>query len=80
MPGYTVYILHSTTCNRFYTGHSQHFEHRLNQHNAGQTQSNKTCIPWSLVWKTELNSRAEAMALERKIKARGAARFLSDVN
>jgi putative endonuclease len=37
------------------------------------------CIPWKLVWSKEVATRTEAMALEKKIKSRGAARFLKDL-
>ena len=77
--GYFVYILFSKSCNRFYTGQTQDFEKRLIEHNSGETKSIKSCTPWNLVWKTELTTRSEAMSLEKKIKARGAARFLADI-
>ena len=52
---------------------------RLRRHNSGQTPSIKHGIPWELVWSQEVGSRAEAMALERKIKSRGAKRFLAEL-
>ena len=76
---YTVYILLSKACNKFYTGQTQDFDNRIKEHNAGETTSLKPCIPWDLIWKTELPTRTEAMKLEKKIKARGAARYLIDI-
>jgi putative endonuclease len=76
---FTVYIIYSKSCDKFYTGHTQDFENRLVEHNSGQTKSIRSCIPWSLIWKTEFPTRAEVMKLEQKIKARGAFRFLSDI-
>ncbi len=75
---YYVYILHSASINRFYTGHTQDIENRLREHNAGETASLRKGIPWVIVWQRKLESRAEAMALESKIKSRGAKRFLLD--
>ena len=75
----SVYILFSTCCNRFYTGQTQGFDNRFIEHNAGETKSIKKCAPWTLVWKTELPTRADAMKLEKKIKSRGASRFLADL-
>jgi putative endonuclease len=76
---YFVYILYSKSCNKFYTGQTQNLDYRLAEYNLGETKSIKSCTPWSLVWKTELATRSEAMMLEKKIKSRGAQRFLSDI-
>ena len=76
---YTIYILRSISCNRFYTGQTHDFDNRIIEHNAGETASLKACIPWILIWKTEVLTRSEAMILERKIKARGASRYLTDI-
>jgi hypothetical protein len=35
-------------------------------------------MPWRLTWKKEVEARSVAMGLERKIKSRGAGRFLAD--
>jgi putative endonuclease len=76
---YTVYILLGESCGKFYSGQTEDFDNRFREHNTGETKSIKSCIPWSLVWKTELATRSEAMILEKKIKSRGAQRFLSDI-
>src|SRR3954470_5959802 len=76
---YTVYILFSKSCGKFYSGQTQHFENRLIEHNRGETKSIKSCTPWLTIWKTEVASRSEAVMLEKKIKARGAERFLLDL-
>jgi len=75
-----VYILYSKSCDKFYTGHTQDLNNRLLEHNEGETKSIKSCIPWTLTWKMELNTRSDAMALEKKIKSRGASRFLKDIH
>jgi putative endonuclease len=76
---YTVYILFSKSCGKFYSGQTQHFENRLIEHNAGEMKSIKSCTPWLTIWKTEVASRSKAVMLEKKIKARGAERFLLDL-
>ncbi|MBL7857153.1 MAG: GIY-YIG nuclease family protein [Cyclobacteriaceae bacterium] len=45
---YTVYIIFSISCKKFYTGHTQNFDNRLSEHNNGETKSIKSCIPWTL--------------------------------
>jgi putative endonuclease len=76
---FTVYVLFSQSCRKFYSGQTMDFENRIMEHNNGETKSIKPCIPWKLVWTKKVNTRSEAMALERKIKSRGAARFLTDL-
>ncbi|MDH4092941.1 MAG: GIY-YIG nuclease family protein [Cyclobacteriaceae bacterium] len=71
-----VYILFSVSCYKFYTGQTQDFDNRLAEHNRGETPSIKSCIPWKLVWLKEVETRVEALKLEKKIKSRGANRFL----
>jgi putative endonuclease len=75
---YTVYILYSDRCKKFYSGQSENLANRLLEHNNGETKSIKMCVPWTLVWSQQVATRSEAMALEKKIKSRGAARFLKD--
>ena len=76
---YTVYILYSDTCKKFYTGHTDNFANRFVEHNNGETRSIKTCIPWRMIWSGKVATRSEAMMLEKKIKSRGAARFLKEL-
>jgi putative endonuclease len=77
---FTVYILFSDSCKKFYTGQTVDFENRLAEHNRGETSSIKHGAPWTLVWTKEASSRSEAMKLENQIKKRGAKRFLEDVS
>lgn len=77
---YIVYILHSPYINRFYIGQTQNFENRLFRHNNGLVKSTKHGKPWELVHKFSVNSRSEALLLEKKIKGRGAIRYLKDNN
>ncbi len=74
----TVYILRSQRTGRYYVGQTQDLTKHLAEHNselAGHTRKEQ---PWLLVWHHRVGNRKEAMILERKIKKRGASRFLSD--
>ena len=73
---FCVYILFSETIQEYYCGQTSNLSQRLVQHNAGETSSNKRGIPWNLVGYLELETRAESMMLERKIKKRGIKRWL----
>jgi putative endonuclease len=75
---FTVYILYSKSCKKFYTGQTQDLENRIEEHNQGETKSTKSCAPYSVVWSSEVETRGDAMKLETKIKKRGANRFLID--
>ena len=75
---YTVYILFSDSCKKFYTGQTIDFENRIGEHNRGETKSIKSCLPWKAIWTKNVETRSQAVALETKIKSRGAARFLAD--
>jgi putative endonuclease len=75
---YYTYILYSDVTHRYYTGQCQDLENRLSEHNAGETPSIKKGIPWKVVWYSQYATRSEAMKMEKMIKSRGAARFLSD--
>lgn len=76
---FNVYILQSLVTGRYYVGQTANLQKRVNEHNselAGHTRKEQ---PWQLIWTTVVQSGKEATALEKKIKARGAGRFLADI-
>jgi putative endonuclease len=79
---YSVYILRSSTTGRHYCGQTDDLERRVRQHNDPNHTLTYTTKrhpgPWTLVWSTDVETRTEAMRLERRIKKRGIARFLQD--
>ena len=77
---FATYILYSPKINRFYTGQTEDIEKRLEEHNRGKTLFMARGIPWKLIYVITFDSREDAMKLEKKIKKRGAARFLKDNN
>jgi putative endonuclease len=74
-----VYILQSEKHSRFYTGVSSNIENRLCAHNQAQNKSTKSGIPWKLIWYSEVLDQKDALRLEKKIKKRGAERYLSKI-
>ena len=74
-----VYILYSAQLGRFYTGHSKYHWKRQRQHRAKNTHWTGQANDWREVYDCRVDTRAEASALEKKIKARGAKRFLDDL-
>ena len=76
---YQVYILFSTTTQRFYTGISADADKRLFFHNQGLNTSTKNGLPWQRIWLSESMIKTAALLLERRIKKRGAKRYLIDI-
>ena len=74
-----VYILHSSSLNKYYIGQTQDMKERLIRHNSGREKYTKAGTPWNLAWFTKCDTRSDAMKLEKKIKGRGASRFLIDI-
>ncbi len=74
----TVYIVFSKTLNRFYIGQTKHLELRISEHNSGKGNYTSMASDWVLVFSCECRDRKEAVAFEKKIKNRGAKRFLLD--
>ena len=76
---YYVYILHSELLDRYYIGMSKFSSKRLRQHNKKQTYWTSRANDWIEIWHTETNNSVNARILEKKIKSRGADRFLNDI-
>jgi putative endonuclease len=73
---YITYILYCADHNRFYKGHCEKLEERLNQHNHGHTPSTKPYIPWKLVYFEEFEKRIDAVNREKYFKSAAGRRFL----
>jgi putative endonuclease len=66
-----VYIIHSTSLNKFYTGISTlPIEERLNNHNDQYYDNKYTSkgIPWTLFWHLQLEDIDLAKCIEKHIK------------
>src|SRR5690606_661840 len=74
-----VYILFSEIRSEYYVGQTTDIEKRLKRHNAGVVPSTKRGVPWTLTLQIQVGSRSEAVVLEKKIKKRGAGRYLKDL-
>jgi putative endonuclease len=73
-----VYVLHSSSLNKYYVGSTENIANRLVQHNSGKGNFTSKGIPWKLVTFFDCNSRSEAVKLEMEIKKRGIKRYLQD--
>ena len=75
---YYVYILFSATLDLHYTGFSHYPGVRRRQHNRGQSHWTSRANDWEELFSVQVASRIEARELEKRIKARGAKRFIED--
>lgn len=66
---YIVYILHSISFNRTYTGMTNNLERRLNEHNTGKNKSTKGFVPWRVISKESFSTRTEARNKEKYFKS-----------
>ena len=73
-----VYILFSKKRSRYYVGQTADIDKRLERHNASGVPSTKGGIPWKLIKLFKVADRTQAIKLERKIKKRGARRYIED--
>ncbi|MGE4288349.1 MAG: GIY-YIG nuclease family protein [Salinivirgaceae bacterium] len=67
MPFYT-YILFSQNFDRFYYGQTENLSARLEYHNSGKVASTAPYIPWALFAYKQVDSRADAIKFEKKLK------------
>ena len=63
-----VYILKSQKTGKFYIGQTNDINSRLNSHNKGYSKYTKPGRSWTLIHSKQLDTRAEAMKLERRLK------------
>ena len=68
MNQFYVYVIVSEVDGRFYYGQTNSLQNRLSHHNNGYSSYTKPFRPWNLFAFLEVGSRAEAMAVEKKLK------------
>lgn len=66
---YTVYILKSVNCNRYYVGCTKDLDNRLSLHNAKKVTSTKAYSPWEVIYTEYFELRGEAFTREKQIKS-----------
>ena len=76
---FTTYIIYSKGINRFYIGYtSLTLEERLSYHNYNNKGYTGRASDWEIVWNRRFETKKQAMLEEKKIKKRGAKRYLLD--
>ncbi|WP_299012380.1 GIY-YIG nuclease family protein [uncultured Polaribacter sp.] len=78
---FTVYILFSTEIDKHYVGYTQKSaDERLNEHLYNHKGFTGKAKDWKIVYLKEMTTKPKALLLERKIKKRGAKRYLNDIS
>ncbi|NBC66764.1 MAG: GIY-YIG nuclease family protein [Bacteroidetes bacterium] len=76
---YNIYIFHSKSRNRFYTGHSEDVGYRFIRHNQGRSNATMSGRPWRLVYAEQFRTRSEAVQCEKEIKAMNDRDYIIDL-
>ncbi len=66
---FVTYVLVSLSSGRLYIGQTNNLEQRLKRHNRNLNKATKNRGPWKVIFTASCSSRAEAVALENKLKA-----------
>jgi len=71
-----AYVIKSIHHDYIYKGHCENLEKRLQQHNAGYTESIKKWVPFKLAYYESFETREEAIKREKYFKSAAGRRFL----
>ena len=66
---YTVYILKSVICKRYYAGCTKNLAQRLGLHNSKKVTSTKAYSPWEVIYTEDFEHMGEAFLREKQIKS-----------
>jgi putative endonuclease len=81
MTQFAVYVIYSSTLNRFYTGTTDCVDRRLKEHNAGihPDSFSKKGIPWQLYLSINGLSSIQAKSIEKHIKTMKSSIFIKNL-
>ncbi len=65
---YYTYIIESKINGRWYIGHTNNLQRRLEEHNSDENKSTKAKGPWKIIFLREFNSNLDANKFELKLK------------
>ena len=68
---YYVYLLKSDKTQKLYIGSTPDLRRRVDEHNAGKSQSTKSGIPWQVLYYEAFPAKRLALERERKLKRYG---------
>ena len=65
---YYFYILHSTSTDKFYIGHTNNLEGRLRRHNSNHKGYTAKAKDWIIVHYESFDNKSDAYKRERQVK------------
>ena len=68
MEKYFTYVICSEVDGRYYYGQTSNLEKRIEDHNKGASTYTKRYLPWKLVAYKAVETRSEAMKIEKQLK------------
>ena len=71
-----VYIIYSTSLNKFYVGYTENIIARLNQHNTGISTFTAKAKDWVVKYSEQYSSRNEAHNRELQIKRKKSRKYI----
>ena len=71
-----TYIIYSEKRDRYYVGHCENLDKRVEDHNNSRSPYTKTGNPWVLKWQKGFKSRTEAMKEEERIKRKKSRKYI----
>ncbi len=71
-----TYILKSLKQRKFYTGHTDNLQRRLNEHNDGKNIYSKRYAPWKMVYNEKFDTESKAVKREKYFKSAAGRRWL----
>ena len=76
---YFTYILHSENYDRYYTGHCEDLQKRLQRHNSKLVTSTKRFAPWKIVYFEIYPTKLEANMRELEIKKMKSRKYIESL-
>ena len=73
---YFVYIIYSLSKDRYYIGHCENLEKRLDDHKNGRSTYTKNAKDWEFRWTKSFPNRSAAMKVEASLKKKKSRRYL----
>ncbi len=76
---YKVYILYSSRINKYYVGHTENLELRLDRHNQGSSKFTSQTNDWQIVYSEDYLTKGDAMKRENEIKKKKSRKYIEEL-
>ena len=76
---YWVYIIKSSSANRYYIGQTANLKNRIHYHNSGREKYTKIASDWLLVYSNAYKTRKQAQTVENFIKKQKSRTFIEKI-